>query len=119
MHGESNGVDLQRVAGPHTGTDEQVETASINAIRQMGWLLAKQGEAVRPLAHCMMGEPAWFTRQISYADLRALIYAAKACNNRHDTRKLMAAFLPSRMVERWCPRGQRGTTNPTDTEGAA
>lgn len=118
MHGESNGTDMGRVAAPHTGADapdEQVETASVNAIRQMGWLLFPQGEAVRPLARCMMGEPAWFTRQISYADLRALIYAAKACNNRHDTRKLMAAFLPSRMVERWCPR----TTNPADTEGAA
>lgn len=104
MDGEANGVDLARVAD-RTGqrTDDPVVQASVNAIRQMGWLLAKQGQAVRPLAHAMMAEPVWFTRHICYADLKALIYAAKACNQYHDTRKLMQAYLPAKMVERWCP----------------
>lgn len=112
MHGESNGVDLQRIAdnsGQHTG--DPVVTASANAIRQMGWLLRKHGPGVSPLADCMMAEPTWFARQISYADLKALIHACKSCNNRADTRKLMSAFLPAKMVERWCPAGR--TTNTT------
>lgn len=109
MDGKPNGVDFNRVAdqsGQHT--DEPVVQASINAIRQMGWLLAKQGKAVRPLADAMMAEPLWFARHMSYADLKAVIYAAKACNNREDTRKLMQAYLPAKMVGRWCPELKHG-----------
>lgn len=98
---QSNGVDLGRVAAPHTERAEL--TASVNAIRQMGWLLGKQGAEVRPLAHCMLAEPVWFARQIGYDDLCALVDAAKACNRRCDTRALMMAFLPAGMVARWCP----------------